>query len=218
MNTNIQTTTVTPTGTSQKTRVPEQGFGTTKSNAVSDGLTKTLESKLSTPATSPEFDLHAATDDVLRDVGLTSADSGGKLSFYGSDPILPSSIRFGSAAAIGLAAGSVALSELWKQTTGEGQDISIDVRKALRRFSGFFEGKWETINGRGPSPGGYAFSPIFQDMEHHFFRKTRDGRHMVALNFYPGLRVRSSTFLGSSESNESISYAISKWNALELEH
>src|SRR5215469_15078140 len=175
MNTNIQTTTVTPTGTSQKTRVPEQGFGTTKSNAASDGLTKTLESKLSTPATSPEFDLHAATDDVLRDVGLTSADSGGKLSFYGSDPILPSSIRFGTAAAIGLAARSVALSALWKQTTGEGQDISIDVRKALRRFCGFFEGKWETINGRGPTPGGYAVSP-FLNME-HFFRETRDGRH-----------------------------------------
>ena len=218
MNTNIQTTTVTPTGTSQKTRVPEQGFGTTKSNAVRDGLTKTLESKLSTPATSPEFDLHAATDDVLRDVGLTSADSGGKLSFYGSDPILPSSIRFGTAAAIGLAARSVALSALWKQTTGEGQDISIDVRKALRRFSGFFEGKWETINGRGPSPGGYGFSPFFTDFEHYFFRPTRDGRHMVALDFYPGIRPRTLNFLGASESNESINKAIGKWDAVELEN
>src|SRR4030095_7153434 len=144
----------------------------------SDGLTESLKSKLNAPASSPEFDLKAATDDVLKDVGLTTAHPGGKPSFYGSDPILPSSIRFGTAAAIGLAARSVALSALWKQTTGEGPDISIDVRKALRRFCGFFEGKWETINGRGPSPGGYAFSPVFNDMEHHFFRKTRDGRHV----------------------------------------
>ena len=30
----------------------------------------------------------------------------------------------------------------------------MDVRKALRRFAGFFEEKWETINGRPPFPGG----------------------------------------------------------------
>jgi hypothetical protein len=190
----------------------------TQPSSISDGLTESLKSKLNAPASSPEFDLKAATDDVLKDVGLTTADSGGKLSFYGSDPILPSSIRFGTAAAIGLAARSVALSALWKQTTGEGQDISVDVRKALRRFAGFFEGKWETINGRGPSPGGYAFSPVFNDMEHHFFRKTRDGRHVVALNFYPGVRARSLNFLGASESNESISNAVSKWDAVELEN
>jgi len=188
----------------------------TRSN--SDGLTEALKSKLNNPASSPEFDLKAATDDVLKDVGLTSADSGGKLNFYGSDPILPSSIRFGTAAAIGLAARSVALSALWKQTTGEGQDISIDVRKALRRFCGFFEGKWETINGRGPSPGGYGFSPFFSDFEHYFFRPTRDGRHMVALDFYPGTRVHTLNFLGASESNESISNAISKRDAAELEN
>jgi len=55
-------------------------------------------------------------------------------------------------------------------------------------------------------------------MEHHFFRKTRDGRHVVALNFYPGLRARSLNFLGASESNESISKAIGKWDAVELEN
>src|SRR5262249_49751962 len=92
-----------------------------KSKAATDRLTETLEKKLSHAATSPDFDLHAGTNGVLRDVGLTTADGGGKLTFYGSDPILPSSIRFGTMAAIGLAARSVALSALWKQTSGEGQ-------------------------------------------------------------------------------------------------
>jgi crotonobetainyl-CoA:carnitine CoA-transferase CaiB-like acyl-CoA transferase len=186
----------------------------TRSN--SDGLTEALKSKLSNPASSSEFDLKAATDDVLKDVGLTSADSGGKLSFYGSDPILPSSIRFGTAAAIGLAARSVALSALWKQTTGEGQDISVDMRKALRRFAGFFEEKWETINGRPPTPGGYAVSP-FLNME-SFFRETRDGRHVLALDIYPQILVRTLNFLGCSPNQESINSAIRKWNAVELEN
>jgi CoA-transferase family III len=216
MNTNISTTTVTPAGAPKKPRVPKPSSEMTTDSK--DTLTKKLKAKLNDPASSAECDLKAETDEVLKDIGLTTADSGGKLTFSGSDPILPSSIRFGSAAAIGLAARSVALSAILKQTTGEGQDISVDVRKALRRFAGFFEGKWETINGRGPSPGGYAFSPVFNDMEHHFFRKTRDGRHIVALNFYPGLRARFLSFLGAGENNESISNAVSKWDAIELEN
>jgi len=123
------------------------------------------------PATSPDFDLKKGVNEVLADVGMTANDCGGELSFYGSDPILQSPLRFGTMAAIGLAARSVAVAALWRQATGEGQNISVDVRKALRRFCGFFEGKWETVNGRGPTPGGYAVSPFF-NMD-HFFRQTR---------------------------------------------
>ena len=34
----------------------------------------------------------------------------------------------------------------------KGQDIEVDVRKALRRLAGFFDLKWETIDGRPRSP------------------------------------------------------------------
>jgi hypothetical protein len=113
-------------------------------------LTDLLQTMLQNPATSSEFDFHGAVDQVLADVGLTAKDSGGKLTFYGQDPIVPSSFKFGAMAAVGLAARSVALAALWKSQTGEAQDIHVDVRKALRRFCGFFEGKWETLNGRSP--------------------------------------------------------------------
>jgi hypothetical protein len=56
----------------------------------------------------------------------TVADGGGKLTFYGQDPIIPSRFRFGSMAAIGLAATSVAVAALWKHRTGEGQNVSVD--------------------------------------------------------------------------------------------
>ena len=128
----------------------------------SQGLTETLKAKLANPETSAEFDLHKAVNDVLGDVGLTVADAGGKLTFYGQDPIIPSRFRFGSMAAIGLAAASVAVAALWKHRTGEGQDVSVDVRKALRRFCGFNEQKWETINGRPASAWGYAGTPFLR--------------------------------------------------------
>ena len=188
----------------------------TARTSESTRLTQALEVNLRHPATSPDFDLKKGVNDILADVGMTSDDCGGKLSFYGQDPILPSPVRFGTMAAIGLAARSVAVAALWRQATDEGQNISVDVRKALRRFCGFFEGKWETVNGRPPSPGGYAVSP-FLKMGDAFFRKTRDGRHVVALDIYPQLLVRTLDFLRCSPSTESINNAISKWDALELE-
>jgi len=179
----------------------------------SKSLTDLLQTRLQNPATSPEFDFHSAVDQVLADVGLTAKDGGGKLTFYGQDPIVPSGFRFGAMAAVGMAARSVALAALWKLRTGEGQDIHVDVRKALRRFCGFFEGKWETINGRSPLmlPRDNSF------FELPIFRRTRDGRHVVALNIYPGLQARALNFLRCSNSTESIGNAILQWRAEELE-
>ena len=79
-----------------------------ETNGESDRLTAVLEDRLSHPATSPDFDLKKGVNEVLADVGLTSDDCGGELSFYGRDPILQSPLRFGTMAAIGLAARSVA--------------------------------------------------------------------------------------------------------------
>src|SRR5437868_10357878 len=50
-----------------------------------------------------------------------------------------------------------------------------------------------------------------------FFRETRDGRYVLALDIYPQLLVRTLDFLGCSPSTKSINDAIRKWNAVELE-
>jgi len=50
-----------------------------ETSIATDRLTEALEQKLSHPATSPDFDLHAATSEVLKDIGLTTVDAGGKL-------------------------------------------------------------------------------------------------------------------------------------------
>src|SRR6202795_2486068 len=177
-------------------------------------LTQTLKARLTNPVSSPEFDLHAGLNDVLKDVGMTAADSGGKLTFYGQDPIVPSPIRFGTSAAIGLAAKTVAAAAIWKDRSGEGQDVHVDLRKAFRRFCGFYEGVWETVNGRGPAPGFFEGNPFFTFPAFH---ETRDGRHVMALNFYPQLNRRTLNFLRCSQSPESINNAILQWRADDLE-
>src|SRR5215475_8783684 len=180
-----------------------------------DLLTETLQSKLRNPAHSADFDLHRGLDDVLKDVGMSATDGGGRLTFYGKDPIIPSPHRFGTMSAIGLAAKAVAVAALWRQRIGEGQDIAVDVRKALRRFCGFFELKWETINGRPPV---VLEDPLNPFLNPNLFHETRDGRHVVAINIYPKLAARALSLLRCSASANSVRNTILQWRADDLEN
>src|SRR5262245_42113238 len=179
-----------------------------------DLLTERLKSTFAQPVRSSDFDFHAGVDDVLKDVAMSTADSGGDLTFYGQDPILPSPHRFGTMAALGLAARSVAVAALWRDRTGEGQDIALDVRKALRRFCCFFDLKWETINGRPP----VFYDPLNPFIDIPIFRETRDGRHVVALNIYPRLAARALRLLRCGNTVESVRNAILQWRAEDLEN
>jgi crotonobetainyl-CoA:carnitine CoA-transferase CaiB-like acyl-CoA transferase len=179
-----------------------------------DLLTETIVSKLANPVTNSDFDFHGTVNDVLKDVELSTADSGGKLTFYGRDPIIPSPFRFGTMAAIGLAAKATAVAALWQSRTGEGQDIAVDVRKALKRFAGFFDLTWETINGRPPVFG----DPLNPFFEIPLFRETKDGRHVVALNVYPKLAARTLDLLKCSANAEAVQKAIRQWRADDLEN
>ena len=75
-------------------------------------LTEILKSNLDNSTV--EFDLHAALDEVLGGVGLTASDSGGKITFYGKDPIVTSRLRFGTMSAVSLAAKAVAAASIWR--------------------------------------------------------------------------------------------------------
>ena len=82
-------------------------------------LTETIVHKLNNPSTSSDFDFREGVDQVLADVGMSAADSGGKLTFYGHDPIVPSRIRFATTAGIGLAAKTIAAAAIWRDRTGQ---------------------------------------------------------------------------------------------------
>jgi hypothetical protein len=177
-------------------------------------LTETIVDRLSHPSTSSDFDFHEGVNRVLADVGISAADCGGQLTFYGQDPIIPSRIRFATMAGISLAAKTATAAAIWKDRTGQGQDVHVDIRKAFRRFSGFFEGIWETMNGRSPAMGYFDNSPF---LSFPLFRETRDGRHVVTLNFYPKLHQRALNFFRCSDSLESLQNSILQWRADDLE-
>jgi crotonobetainyl-CoA:carnitine CoA-transferase CaiB-like acyl-CoA transferase len=180
-------------------------------------LTETLKSNLNNQASSQEFDLHAALDEVLSGVGLTASDCGGKITFYGKDPIVPSRLRFGTMSAIGLAAKAAAAAAIWRLRSGEGQDIHVDVRKALRRFAPFFELEWERVNGHQASFASDPENPFLHYPNMTLWHKTRDGRWVMPVNIYPRLRARATTLLRCDDSVNAVQNAMLQWRADELE-
>jgi hypothetical protein len=183
--------------------------------AATSGLTDQIRHSLHNPLSSTDFDFAAVLADVLSTVGLSVPDAGGNVRFYGgADPLIASPFHFASAAAVALGAKGVAASAIWRERGGANQDIAVDIRRAFQRFSGFADGRWEQINGRPPSLKGNKYNP-FGDLP--FFRPTRDGRHVVALNVYPGLHQKALTFLDCADNAESINKAIARRDADELE-
>jgi hypothetical protein len=180
-----------------------------------NNLSETLESSLKNPVSSTEFDLEAALDEG--GVGLRASDSGGKFTFYGKDPMIPSPVRFGTMAAISLAAKASAAAAIWRFRSGEGQDIHVDVRKALRRFAPFFEREWERVNGHQASFASDPENRFIHYPSMTLWHKTRDGRWIMPGNIYPRLRARATTLLRCDDSVNAVQNAILQWRADELE-
>ncbi|SIS04033.1 CoA-transferase family III [Peribacillus simplex] len=158
------------------------------------------------------FDIYDELNQVLKDVGLSIEDSGGKVTFYGQDPIAPSPLHLASMAGIALVAKSIAVADIWRLRGGKGQDIHMDLRKALRRLSPFFDRKWEKINGFALGAASDPYNPF-----DFTFYQTKDGKWVMPLNPYPRVKHETLKFLNCTEDREAVANAIRQWNAEELE-
>lgn len=175
-------------------------------------LTDRVRGAVASPAQDDSFDVNAALDDVLEGIGLSCADGGGAVAFAGADPVVPSTLRLGAASAIALAAKSVAIAAMWRDRTGVGQDIAMDLRVAPHRLCPFYDRRWELLNGfPGATPANPSQALGFT------FHRTADDRWMMPLNPYPKLKVATQKLLGVPDSTAAVAAAIRRWDARELE-
>jgi crotonobetainyl-CoA:carnitine CoA-transferase CaiB-like acyl-CoA transferase len=152
-----------------------------------------------------------ALDELLAPLGMSRQDAGGDVSITGGDPLFPGALRLGetfTVAAMGAAVGAAAI---WRERTGEGQDLSVDVREAAHGINPDLTFH-PTVNGH-PYPNWVGnFHPFgivpFQ---------TRDGRWIYPSAVYPPQQLAWGKFFNSGTSMEQIGAAIAKWDALELE-
>jgi crotonobetainyl-CoA:carnitine CoA-transferase CaiB-like acyl-CoA transferase len=162
-----------------------------------------------TPAAA--FDPLAALDDLLADIGLSSADTGGGVSFAGQDPILPAAHRLGACIGIPIMASAVAAAAFCRHRGGPGQDLELDLRQAIHGITpGAF---WRpTLNGeRAPHPlvldNPFLLTPY----------RTADDRWVMASGVYPHLAAKWCRFLDVPPDQAKVATVIRRQDALELE-
>ncbi|TWI20326.1 CoA transferase [Sphingobacterium siyangense] len=177
-------------------------------------LNDKIKNALDNPLKTTEgFDLNDELEKLLNEIGLTQKDSGGNIEFTGKDPIVKSVFRLASASAIVLAAKAVSIAMLWKQRSGNGQNIKINLGQALHRLSPFYDKKWEFLNGFNPEMPNDPTNPFMPN----FIYETADNKHVLCCNLYPRLKTAALRFLDCADSQEAVAAAIKKWNALDLE-
>jgi len=166
---------------------------------------------LATPAVSTGFDVNAHFRSVMSDLGLSPEDSGGAITFVGEDPIFPSVHRLGACIGIPIMAGAAGIADIWRQRSGRGQDLTLDLRKAIHGINPMYK-FMPTINGYPYQLPYFIGNPMGFDLY-----QTKDGRFFLPTGAYPRLMNDMCTFLECAPDKKSIANAVSKWDAMELD-
>jgi crotonobetainyl-CoA:carnitine CoA-transferase CaiB-like acyl-CoA transferase len=184
-------------------------------------------------ATGDDFSIENVFADFMRDIGGSAEDAGGRVLFTGRDPILQSPFRLGACMAIPAMAGGVEAAAVWRERTGQAQELSIDLRQAVYgiapwvRFlvdyniaAGTLPPNWlpaewtwrPTLNG-GNLQGPFILgNPLgFQVFE------TKDGRLVTPTGIYPHHFIGFLALIGAGPEPQQIAQRIRTFDSLELE-
>src|SRR6185503_12931856 len=165
-----------------------------------------------TPKVSTGFDINAEFWSVMHELGLNPEDTGGKITFVGEDPIFPSVHRLGACISIPIMAGAAGIADIWRQRTGRGQDLTLDLRKAIHGINPGYK-FMPTVNGYPYQlPYWVGAPPMGFDLY-----RTKDGRLFLPTGAYPRMLERMCTFLGCAPDKVSIAKAVSQWDSEELD-
>ncbi|WP_427919187.1 CoA transferase [Streptomyces sp. cg40] len=157
------------------------------------------------------FDAGRALENLLAEVGLSSAETGGRVSFSGQDPIVAARHRLGAAIGVPVMAGAVGAAALWRRRTGRAQDLHLDLRQAVHGITP--HAFWHpTLSGETPPHPLVADNPFLLDSY-----RTRDGRTVMASGVYPHLAAKWCRFLDVPPDRDKVAAVIEKWDAFELE-
>ena len=166
-----------------------------------------------------DFDIDAAFAQFMQDTGQTAADGGGTVTFTGTDPILRSHFRIGAAMALPAMAAGVAAAAVWRERTGAGQDVAIDLREAVYNVNPLMTPIMQVRLATGavaPDDAvakGFTFTPTINGNLYQApvglgnpfsfvpFR-TKDGRFMNITAAYPHLNTRALELLKCAPNRE----------------
>ncbi len=183
---------------------------------------------------SADFDIQQAFAQFMRDLGGDPSDAGGEVNFAGRDPLLRSHFRIATSMAIPAAAAATGAAAIWRERTGEGQDISVDLREAIYNVNPIITLVLQHKQAVGAIPtddpipksltfvpginGGWYQAPWGLGNPFSFaLLKTKDDRWVTITGAYPHLYDRALNLLGAMPNPESIAAAVKQWNAADLD-
>ena len=123
----------------------------------------------------------------------------------GTEPVLPSSFRVGTAAQATIAATGLAATELWRQRSGRTQSVAVDMRHAAVEFR---SERYMRIDGKPPGPVWDKIAGVYG---------TGDGRKVRLHTNFPHHRDGILKLLGCDYARETVQAALLKWEAEKFE-
>jgi crotonobetainyl-CoA:carnitine CoA-transferase CaiB-like acyl-CoA transferase len=188
-------------------------------------------------ATTPEataFDIDKEFADFMKMLGQNPSDGGGTVTFTGRDPIVRSHFRIGACMAIPAMAAGVGAAAIWKERTGEGQDVKIDLREAVYNTMpaiAMIMMKKKTfglIAPDDPVAANFTFIPtlnglwpqgplIFDSPLSFAVLPTKDDRWVTPTVLYPNLLDGFCSIMNAAPNSDAIGKAIKQWNGHELD-
>ena len=163
-------------------------------------------------------DPSTALDGLLRTVGLERHETGGSIVFDGADPIVPSVLAVGTAAAAAATALHAAAAIAFCERGGEGQDITTDVAQAVHTLGPRFHPSQPVRLNDVPVSRIESDAALGNAVRGHTFYTTADGRYVRPACVGPRLRDGMADFLGvAAHDAEAVQRAIGSWEAEALE-
>lgn len=138
----------------------------------------------------------------------------GEVSITGADPVFSTQFKIGETCAAVLAGVGTAVNDIWELKTGRRQTVGIDVRRAAGALRSTKYLQKADANG--------DFQLVVNENHERMIQitqpwPTKDGRWFLPHFGLPNLQARVLKVLDCEPNPDSVSKAVAKWDALDLE-
>src|ERR1700733_1369596 len=179
------------------------------------------------------FGIDAAFAQFMREFGESPADGGGRVTFTGREPIVRSRFRTGACMAIPAMGAGVGAAAIWRERTGQSQDLSVDLRQAVYAVAPWVRVLVDELRALGmlpgdPLPAEWTWQPtlnvrslqaplaIGNPLSFAIF-ETRDGRAVTPTGLYPQHFVGFLRVIEAAPDTASIAAAVRTFDSADLE-
>lgn len=181
-----------------------------------------------------EFDINSAFATFTKDLGRNVDDAGGSVTFTGKDPMVRSHFRIGASMAIPAMGAALGAAAVWRDRTGEGQDLKVDLRESLYNVMPVMAFVKQASQAAGlipkddPVANSFTFTPNVNGLIYQApfvlgnplsfaIYETKDDRYVTPTGLYPQHLYGFLNIVDAAPNPVSIAKAIKKWNAADLD-